>query len=64
MTFTAQHTETAEFANSFAELDIGASAGHVGRDRHRAFLARFGDDLRFACMVLRVEHFVPDLFLL
>ena len=39
-----------------AEDDVGASAGHVGRDSDRAELARLRDDLRLLLMVLGVEH--------
>jgi hypothetical protein len=45
-----------------AELDIYATAGHVGRDRDRERAARLGDDLALALGVLRlrVQHRVLD----
>ena len=39
-----------------AEQDVGAAAGHVGRDRHRALAAGLRDELGFLGVVLRVEH--------
>ena len=43
-----------------AEHDIGAAAGHVGRNRDRAETAGLGDDFRFALMVLGVQHVMLD----
>ena len=43
-----------------AEHDVGAAAGHVGGDGDRAGTAGLGDDLRFALVLLGVEHFVRD----
>ena len=42
------------------ELDVGAAAGHVGRDRHRAALPGLGHDLGLALVVLGVQHVVVD----
>ena len=39
-----------------AELDVGAAARHVRRDRDRAGAARLRDDMRFAFVETRVEH--------
>ena len=39
-----------------AELDVGAAAGHVGRDRDRAGHAGFGDDIGFLLVEARVQH--------
>ncbi len=39
-----------------AELDVGAAAGHVGRDRDRARHAGFGDDIGFLLVEARVQH--------
>ncbi len=39
-----------------AELNVGAAAGHVGRDRDRARHAGFGDDIGFLFVEARVEH--------
>ena len=47
-----------------AELDVGASAGHVGGDRHRPGPAGLGDDMGLALMLARVQHGVLDLLLL
>ena len=35
-----------------AELDVDAAARHVGRDHHRAFAARLGDQLALSFGVL------------
>src|SRR3954452_24506913 len=45
-----------------AQLDVDAAAGHVGRDRDRARLARLGHDLALALGVLglRVQNRVLD----
>ena len=42
------------------EQDVGAAAGHVGRDRDRGVAAGLGDDLGLALVVLGVEHLVAD----
>ena len=47
-----------------AELDVGAAAGHVGGDRHRAGPAGLGDDVGFLLVVAGVQHVVRDLVLL
>ncbi len=39
-----------------AELDVGAAAGHVGRDRDRAGHAGLGDDIGFLFVEARVQH--------
>ncbi len=39
-----------------AELDVGAAAGHVGRDRDRAGHAGFGHDIGFLLVEARVQH--------
>ncbi len=43
-----------------AQDDVGAAAGHVRGDRHRALAAGLGDDLRLALVVLGVQHLVLD----
>ncbi len=43
-----------------AELDVGAAAGHVGGDRHRAGHAGLGDDHRLLLVVARIEHLVGN----
>ena len=47
-----------------AQLDVGAPAGHVGRDGDRAELAGIGHDLRFLLVLAGVQHVVRDAFLL
>ena len=55
--------QTADLAHPFAELDVGAAAGHVGGDGHPAVLSGPGDDLGLPVMLLGVEHLVLDLLL-
>ena len=43
-----------------AELNVGAAAGHVGGDGHRARHAGLGDDVGFLLVVARVQHLVRD----
>jgi hypothetical protein len=43
-----------------AELDVGAAAGHVGRDHDGAELPRVLDDVGLALVLLGVEHLVLD----
>src|SRR5215471_7973273 len=40
--------------------DIGATPGHVGRDRYRLEAACLSDDFGFALMVLGIEHGMLD----
>ena len=47
-----------------AQLNVGAAAGHVGGDRHRARPSGLGDDMRLLLVIARVQHVVRDLFLL
>src|SRR6185312_2572605 len=42
------------------ENDVGAAAGHVGRDRDGALAAGFGDDRGLALVLFGVEHFQLD----
>jgi hypothetical protein len=39
-----------------AQQDVGAAARHVGRDRHRVLASGLGDDFRFLCVILGVQH--------
>ena len=39
-----------------AEFDVGAAAGHVGRDRHRAGCPRLAHDRRLLLVEARVQH--------
>ena len=41
-----------------AEHDVGAAAGHVGGDGHRARAAGLRDDVRLALVLLGVQHLV------
>lgn len=43
-----------------AEHDVGATAGHVRRDGHRAQAPGLGDDRGLAGVLLGVEHLVAD----
>src|SRR6266403_2381815 len=43
-----------------AEEDVGAAAGHVGRDGHGALASGLGHDLGLALVVLRVEDLMAD----
>ena len=46
-----------------AQHDVGASTGHVRRDRDGTQAPRTSDDLGLACVVFRVEDFVLDALL-
>ena len=46
------------FHDAGAKLDVGATAGHVGRDGHGAGLAGTRDDVGFLRVEFCVEHFV------
>jgi hypothetical protein len=46
-----------------AQQDVHAAPCHVGRDGHRAFAPRFGDNRGFLFVVLRVQHIVRDAML-
>ena len=39
-----------------AELDVGAAAGHVGGDGHRAGNARLRDDVGLLLVIARIQH--------
>ena len=43
-----------------AEHDVGAAAGHVGRDRDGALAPGLRHDLGLALVLLGVQHVVPD----
>src|SRR5512133_936719 len=57
---SAEHVQAAELLDPVGELDVDAAAGHVGRDRDRALLARLGDDPGLLLVLLRVENVVRD----
>ena len=46
-----------------SEHDIGAAPGHIGGDRDDARTPRLRDDLRFARVLLRIQHVVRHLLL-
>src|SRR5205085_94773 len=56
----AEHVETAELSDPFAELDVDAAAGHVRRNRDRVRLAGVLDDLALTLVLLRIQHVVRD----
>ena len=43
-----------------AQQNVGSAAGHVGRNRDRAFASRLRDDFRFALVLLGVQNLVRD----
>ena len=55
-----EHVEAAQVDDAFAELDVDAAAGHVGRDRDGARLAGVLDDLGLPLVLLCVQHVVRD----
>ena len=58
----ADHEKSAAFRHAFAELNVGAAARHVRRDRDRPRLPGALDDLGFLHVELRVEHVVRNFF--
>ena len=52
--FGADHDETTEFADAWAEFDVGAATGKVGGESDGALFAGFGDDGSLALVVLGV----------
>ena len=60
MALGADDHEATEFADAFAEFDVGATAGHVGGDGDGTALARAGDDLGFLLVKFSVEDGVND----
>ena len=58
--FGADDVQAAELGDAVAELDVGAAAGHVGGDRHPAFLAGLRHDLGLDLVVLGVQDLVFD----
>src|SRR5436190_1029546 len=55
-----EHVEAADLADAVAELDVDAAAGHVGGDRDGALQSGVLDDLRLACVLLRIEDIVRN----
>ena len=60
----ADHVQAAEFGHARPEFNVGAAAGHVRGDGHRAALAGARDDFGFLLVILGVEHGVDDALLL
>ena len=52
--------ESTDLCDALSELDVGAAARHVSRDRDCAALARERYDLGFASVVLGVQDLVRD----
>ena len=46
--------------NTATQHNVRAAAGHIGRDRDVARLARLGHNLCLAGMLFRIEHFVTQ----
>src|SRR5581483_3230695 len=62
--FGADEVQAADVSDARAEHDVGAAAGHVGRDRHGGGLPRLGDDRGLPLVLLGVQHVVADAALL
>ena len=62
MSFGSENKQSAILRHTWTELNIGAAAGHVGRDRHRSRLARAHYDLCFLHVKFRVQHVVRNFF--
>ena len=60
VSFGADDVQAAVLGHAFAQLDVGAAAGHVGGDRHLRVLAGVFDDFGLLLVVLRVEHVALD----
>ena len=58
MPFRPDDVEPSESTHLVVDLDVDATARHIGRDRDGAFLAGVLDDLRFVLVVFGVEHVV------
>src|SRR6056300_1985159 len=58
--FGSYDHESAFVADSFAQLDVGSSTGHVGCNGNGARLTGSGDDLGFLHVEFRVENGVGD----
>ena len=60
MSLRADDLEPAERGNAFAQLDIGTTASHVGRDRDRSALTGLRDNIRLTLMELGVQDGMWD----
>ena len=58
MAVGADDVEAAEFGDSGAQADIGATSGHVGGNRDAAEFAGAGDDGGFLRFIFGVEQVV------
>src|SRR5665213_1843294 len=64
VSLSADDVQATGAGHALAEHDVGAAAGHVGGDGHRAALPRVGNDLCLALVELGVEHAVRKALLL
>ena len=60
MALCTDNTETAQFANTFTQLDVGSPSGHIGRNSNRTTLAGVHDNLCFFIVVFRIKNFVRN----
>ena len=60
MALCADDLQSAQGSGLLVQLDIGTTAGHVGRDGHGAVYTGIGHDLRFHLMELRIQDFMRD----
>src|SRR5260370_34148158 len=58
----ADHHQTARCRYARTELNVGAAAGHVGRNRDCPRLTSTRDDLRLLHMIFGVQHVVRNFF--
>src|SRR5690606_19546457 len=58
----ANDKKSSSFGDTFAQLDVGAPAGHVGGDSDRSCLTGAGDDLGLLKVELGVEDRMGDSF--
>ncbi len=52
--------ETAEVSNTFSELDISTSTGHVCRYGDSISLTGVSDDFSFTSILFSIEYFMSD----
>ena len=60
MAFRSNDHESTLVANSFTQLDVGSSTGHIGGDGDGAWLTRSSNDLGFLHVEFCVENGVGD----
>src|SRR6186713_2538005 len=64
VTLGTNDVQATDVRNAWAELNVGAAAGHVRGDRYAARLTGTRDDLGFLHVILRVQHGVRNLLAL